>query len=642
MTTKEYTAKDIRLLNERDHVRLRTQVYLGNMQETTYKIPLFTKDSFNVQYISFIPAVYKAVGEIIENSLDEFTRIGSQQSNKKLGFTVDPKAGKYTVSDNGRGIPIEKHPDAPDLYTPHVCLGLLRSGRNFSSEKEAGVIGQNGVGSACTNYCSTEFEITVYRDNKKYYQKFTDGADKYTDPKITSNTTHESGTHIEFTLDPKVFKNVSLPEELIHNRAIEIAMTNPGVSVNYSDSSESIKYKYKNGLEDIVQSIVGKHVGSSYFKFTINKPRIKGQFFVLTGVHKGIDEQMFTWVNSTLLFDEGICNKQFFNAFFDKTIEHLTKEASKQKAVVTRNDVRENLLVLADLKIVDPEYDAQSKTRLTGPSLRDEIVEIISDQWKAFSKKNETWLADVLKRAVDRHHYEENKDAVKAHEKNKRKKVEGLLDATSKNRHMCQILITEGLSAKSQISEARDPITTAAFPLTGKINNVHGARPAEVLKMGKLTDLMAAVGLTPGRKATRSDLRYGRIVVATDADYDGDDIFTLLINLFYQFWPELFDPSYEPIIYRLVAPNVCLVKGKERLHFASRADYEKVKNKYKGYEVRYYKGLGSMNKEDWNMILSGKTDTFIPIIDDSKMRDTLNLLFGDDADARKRWLTNEE
>ncbi len=114
-----------------------------------------------------------------------------------------------------------------------------------------------------------------------------------------------------------------------------------------------------------------------------------------------------------------------------------------------------------------------------------------------------------------------------------------------------------------------------------------------------------------------------------------------MINLFYKFWPELLDPAYEPIVYRLIAPNVCLAKGKKRIHFTSRAEYDKHKDKYKGYEVRYYKGLGSMVKADWEMILSGETDTLIPVTDDGKMGETLELLFGPDANERKKWLQNE-
>lgn len=627
---KTYTGKDIAALSDREHVRLRTQIYFGSMHPTTFSVPALMDKQFTLMDVEFIPAVYKSINEIVDNCLDEFSHLNSKV--KLLKITADPSIGQYTVADNGRGIPTDQH--ATGKYTPEVALSQLRSGRNFKEEKEVGVIGQNGVGAACTNYCSSEFEVSIYRDNQKYYQRFVDGADKISKPKITDIASTKTGTEISFQLDPKVFKDVSLPPELIQNRAIEIAMTNPDITVEYNNE----RYRFKKGMEELVEQLVGE-AGGSYYKFTLNSPNAQGEFFLIFGLYEGIDEQMFTWVNSSLLFDGGKCNTQFFNALFDRTITHLTPAAKKTKSEITRNDIRQNLLVLATIKLKNPEYDSQAKTRLTGPDLRKEIIAAIDDQWKTFVRKNDSWLQDVLERATLRHHVQANKKAIDEHEKQRRKRVEGLLDATSRVRSECQILITEGDSASSQISEAREPTTTAAFALTGKINNVYGATPAQVLQMGKITDMLSAIGLTPGKRAIRSDLRYGKIVIATDADYDGDDIFTLLINLFYQFWPELFDKQYEPIVYRLVAPNVCLIKGKQRIHFTKRVEYEAAKDKYKGYEVKYYKGLGSMDKLDWEMILSGKTDTFIPIIDDGKMRSLLKLLFDNDADARKQWLT---
>lgn len=196
-------------------------------------------------------------------------------------------------------------------------------------------------------------------------------------------------------------------------------------------------------------------------------------------------------------------------------------------------------------------------------------------------------------------------------------------------------------SAKSSICEARDPETTGAFALTGKINNVYTSTVAQVLKMGKVTDLLSAIGLTPGKRALRSELNFGRIVIATDADVDGGDIFTLLTNLFFKFWPELFDKNYEPVVYRLVSPNVVASKGDKRVHFTTRADFEKVKDKYKGWTVEYMKGLGSLSMKDWEMILATDSAVYIPIVDDGNMAQTLKLLFDDNADARKRWLTAE-
>lgn len=628
---KSYGAEDIKVLSDREHVRYRTQIYLGSLNPTVFKMPLFIDDKFLIEEMEFIPAVYKAVGEIIDNSIDEFSQI--DQKNKVLSIDAEPLKGIYTISDNGRGIPIDKH--SSGKYTPEVALGSLRAGRNFTDDKEAGVIGQNGVGSACTNFCSRDFKATVYRDSKRYIQTFENGADKISKPRITDIASGKTGTEVSFTLDSSVFKDISLPEKLMHNRAIELALTNPGVAVQYNKQN----YKFKKGFEDIIKVITKD---GEYFEFTIDTPTVTGQFFVVFGVNKNIDEQVFTWVNSSFLFDGGLCNTQFLNAFYDHAISHLVRAAKKNNIEVTKNDVREGLLIFGNLKIKNPEYDAQSKTRLTGPNIRKELNDILDAQWSVFARKNKDWFDKVLERAIHRHNFNENKKAIDDHQKSLRRKVPKLMDATSKNRFECQVLITEGDSAKSKISEAREPTTTAAFPLSGKVNNVYGATPAQLLNMGKLTDLLAVIGLVPGKKAIRSELRYGKVVIATDADVDGSDIFTLLVNMFYHFWPEMFDPEYEPLVHRLVAPNVCLVKGKERIHFTSRADYEKVKDKYKGYEVRYYKGLGSMAKQDWEMILSGKTNTLIPVVDDGKMGQTLELLFSPDADKRKEWLQKDD
>ena len=632
-----YTANDIVSLTDREHVRLRTQIYLGSMHPTPFIIPLLSETTLKLENVMFIPAVYKAIGEIIDNSLDEFSQ--TTVKNKLLKITAKPEVGYYGISDNGRGIPIEKKQEligktSKDIWTPELALSRLRAGRNFTDEKEVGVIGQNGVGAACTNFCSSIFEVHVNRDGQSYAQRFVEGANKASKPKIVKTTSRQTGTQVAFQLDNTVFNDVTLPDSLIRNRAIEIAMTNPDVTVEYNGE----KFKYKKGFQDYVNQIAGDKIT---YRFDITEDNLQGEIYIICNGHDGIDEQVYTWVNSSLLFDGGKCNTQFLNALFNKVEEHLEKEAKKLKAVVTRNDTRQGLLVLANLKIKNPEYDSQSKTRLTGPDLRRELTKVVDNNWKSFSKATSIWLADVLERANERHHEKENKKAIDEHEKKTKKKLKapGLLDATSSNRSKCKLLITEGLSAKSQISEARDPETIAAFALTGKINNVWGSTPAQVLKMGKLAELLAIIGLIPGKKAVRSDLNYGAIIPATDADYDGDDIFTLLVCLLYHLWPELFDPTQPPIVFRLVAPNVVASKNGKRIHFTTRADYEKVRDKYKGWTIEYMKGLGSMSKTDWEMILSGQTDTLIPIIDDGNLEDVFELLFGNSADLRKAWLT---
>lgn len=622
MTKQSYTGSDIVVLSDNEHVRLRTNVYLGNMQPATYWIPILS-DAFRIKYVTFIPAVYKAINEVIDNSIDEFAQ--TTQKKKVLTINASPQIGSYNVTDNGRGIPIEKH--STGKYTPEVALAQLRAGRNFVEDRTQGVIGTNGVGVSVVNICSSQFNVIIHRDKKRYTQLFLKGASVIGKPSIRQTQTKTTGTQIAFTLDPEVFKDVSLPEELIVNRAQEIALTNPGVEVVYNNTT----FKFKHGLKELIT----KH-SKQYYCFST--PWC--EFFVIFDMHRGVDEHIFTWVNSSLLFDGGICNTQFLNAFIDKTLNYLEPRAKKNKSEVTKNDVRENLLIIGSLKIKNPEYDAQSKTRLTGPNLRKEFAELLETNWALFTRQQKQWFDLVFERSLVRYHMQANKQAIKQHKKQLNRKIPELLDATSDDRSICRLLITEGLSAASSIAEVRDARTIASLPLSGKINNVYGSTIAELLKMEKLQNLLTTVGLTPGRTAIADDLRYGKIIIATDADHDGSDIFTLLINLFYQFWPELFANKHSPLVFRLLTPNVCAIKGKTRIHFKSLAEFETSKDQYRGWTINYNKGLGSLEQEDWRMVLSDETN-LIPIVSDDTMKQTLQLLFSPDVEARKVWLQGE-
>lgn len=625
--TKKYTGQDIQVLTDQEHVRKRVPVYLGSNEITPFQVPYFIDDKLTVTPVSFVPAVYKAIGEIIDNSLDEFAHLPNNK-NKILSIEADTVTATYTVTDNGRGVPIDMH--STGKYTPEVVFGSLRSGRNFDDDKkEKSVIGTNGVGSSVTCFTSTNFEVTILRDHKKYHQKFTEGGQKVSKPKIVDKASDKTGTSVHFTLDPTVFRDVKIPEQMIHNRAIEIALCNPGVAVEYNSNT----YKYKKGFE----TIIGK-ISDEYFEFTFENEQLSFQWFVIPNLHNNLDEQMFTWVNGSYLFDGGLCNTQFLNAFSDTLIDHLASQAKKMKIVVTKNDIRQGLTVIGNLRIKNPQFDSQAKTRLTGPSTRNEINTMLSSNWSSFTRRNKGWFEKILERAAHRHNIKSNDEAEKEIKKQSKQKIEGLRDATSKLRHNCRMFITEGLSAASQITEVRNPDTDAIFTLTGKINNVYGATVAQLMKMEKLVDLIAAIGLVPGKPAVRSNLRYGQIIIATDADVDGSDICCLLVNVFYQFWPELFDPKQPPFIARLTAPNVVASKANKRIHFPSLSTFRKEETKYKGWTIEYMKGLGSMVKQDWEQILSSLTDYLILFQDDSNMKDTMELLFGNDSNKRKQWL----
>lgn len=626
----EYTSDQISVLSDIEHVRLRLQIYLGNTNEVTVDVPSLVGNKLTITPMSYVPAALRAICEIIDNAIDEFTNAKTPKAT--LEVTYDPISRKISVADNGRGVPIDRHVTGP--YTPEVVFGSLRSGRNFTSNKAAGVRGMNGVGSSVTNFTSSVFNVTVQRDGKIYHQQFGDGSNLRSEPTITKTSSKKTGTKVEFILDGSVYKNPEVPEEVILSVLQGVALCNPGVTVTYQNvvTKQNHKFVYAHGFEDVL-----KKVAPNYTSFKAGDL----EFFVIPDFHTDLDERVITWINSGLLFDGGLCNTQFTNAFCDAAVKALAPLAKKQRCDVTKNDVRQGLLIVGNIKVSDPEFDSQSKTRMTGPNLRNELQQLVSDQWGAFARRNKQWMEAVVQRAAERHHGHATKKAEKELAKKANKKVPGLLDAVNNDRSKCTVIVTEGLSAASMIEEVRDPKTLGSFPLTGKLNNVWGCKPGELMSMSKLTNLLAAIKLIPGKKAIRDQLHFSELVIASDADPDGDAIFCLVVALVYNFWPELFDPNQKPFVYRLVAPNVCCVKGKKRVHFTRRADYEAVKDQYKGWEVQYYKGLASMSAADWTLVLTNP-ECRVPIFDDGAVNDILELIFGKGADRRKVWLQGDD
>lgn len=437
--TKQYTDKDIKVLSDRDHVRVRLGIYFGSNTPTDIEVLSFA-DGIQFKQYTIVPATFKAVGEILDNSIDEFAQISTKK--KVLTIAAQPDIGTYVIGDNGRGVPISKHETG--RFTPELVFSSLRSGRNFTNNRKAGVQGQNGIGSSGVCFSSSKFEIAIHREGKKYEQSFMNGGLDISKPKITKGPIRKTGTQIAFTLDPEVYSSIALPKELMQQRAMELAALNPGLIVNYND----IEYKFKHGLEELIAGTT-----KPYFKFSSTIDGTTLEFFLVFGLHNNIDEKIFTYVNSSPLFEGGICNTQFLNVFYSKVIEQLQTTAKKNKIDVTRNDVRHGLTIIGNLKIPNAEYDAQSKTRLVNPTLRKEIDILLSDQWAGFIRKNKGWLADIIERARLRYNQNTNKRAVKEMRSQSTKKIPGLIDANSLKRSECCLLITEGKSAASSITD---------------------------------------------------------------------------------------------------------------------------------------------------------------------------------------------
>jgi DNA gyrase subunit B len=440
--SKKYTADDIKVLSDREHVRLRTSIYLGSTEETEFVVPIFKDDKIEIKHKSFIPALYKSLNEIIDNAIDELTQL--KKKDKRIYIKYNYDEDLFKVCDNGRGVPIDLHPQT-NRYTPETVFTELRSGRNFKDdEKDSGVIGTNGVGSSCVAMISEEFNVEIKRDKKIYQQTYRNGTEIIEEPFLNHYSGKDTGTCIEFKFDKslKQFKTIKLDDELVQNRACEVALNNNDIKVEFEliKDNENFKkeYFFKNGFKDYISKITDK-----YFEFKINEDDFVAKYYILTDLYSGIDEKIFVYVNSSLLFEGGTAVNFFFNSFFNNVVNVLKKETKKRKIELNKNDVRQNLLVIGFVKMKNPRYDNQSKTRLISQEIKKYIEKMVEKDINNFIKQNPEWVEEVMDRALFRQRIADMEEVKKRQKKKKGKPVK-LVDAYSKRRELCSIAFAEG------------------------------------------------------------------------------------------------------------------------------------------------------------------------------------------------------
>ena len=477
MADKQYSADDIKVLSDREHVRLRTAIYLGSTESTSYEIPIFEKDDIKIKQKYFIPALYKSINEILDNGIDELTQL--KKKDKKIGLIHDTIKNRYKICDNGRGVPIDMHTQT-NRYTPETVFTELRSGRNFDDDaKDSGVIGTNGVGSSCVAMLSEEFHVQIKRDKKFYEQTYYNGTDKIDEPAINTYKGRDTGTCITFKFDTSLpqFESTKVDPELVQNRAIEIALNNPEIEVNYSKKQldedgdeEQIQesYHYKGGMGEYV-----KNVSDRFFEFKIDDPNFTAKYYIILDKYQGIDEKIFVYVNSSLLFEGGTASHMFFNTFFTSVQTKLKSEIKKRKIDLNKNDIRQNLLVIADVKMKNPRYDNQSKTRLISQEIKKYIDRMINDGIGKFLSSNKDWIEEVLDRAEFRQRIADMAE-VKKKQKKRKGKLAKLIDCYSKDRSQCSIAFSEGdcLGAETLI-KTEDGIKPIAHIEVGQLVPTH-------------------------------------------------------------------------------------------------------------------------------------------------------------------------
>jgi DNA gyrase/topoisomerase IV subunit B len=614
-------------LSDYAHHRLRTEMYLGSRNLHTQTVINWNGTQLVAEEVSWTPAAYCAFREVFDNALDEV--IGHGHGNN-IDVTYDPKTLSFSVVDNGRGIPIDWD-ENENMHKATLALTQARAGRNFGERQE--VRGTNGIGASVVVSCSKEFHIDIVRGGKRFQQTFREGTEilpelDIGDPKITNNA-GKTGTTVNFTLSTKVFPKAKIPLSFVKSRVFEVAANHP--KVRFTFNGERV--------------VVGKSVDRTMFHnrdvviINIAEEKFNSTYYLLPGFAEE-GEYLHSTVNDIPAFNGGQHIDTFKRLFYGGMLKAMERESKRRGLTPNRSDIAEGLLIYNTTTMHAPNFDSQSKTRLINDEVDKYIKASLEDEntFKTIIRANKAWMDAIYARCAARTQKKDDADIAKANRKLMRNKVPKLLDANGKDRTKCILLITEGDSAKTMVSAVRDPEIHGALPLRGKILNVRGESPKDVMANQIIADMMTAIGIGIGQKAERKDLRYGKVYLAADQDPDGANITALLVNFFYLHWPELFDAKQEPFFYAFQTPFIIQEKGKKR-HYWYADDYHQYNpDDWKGApKPTRAKGLGSLEEVDWIHSLSNPR--LIPIVDDGKLAEALDLIFnGSRADDRKAWV----
>jgi DNA gyrase/topoisomerase IV subunit B len=620
-------ADEIVKLSDYAHHRLRTEMYLGSRNIHTQTVINWDGTKLIAEEVSWTPAAYCSFREVFDNALDEV--VGHGHGNN-IDVTYDPTTLSFSVTDNGRGIPIDWD-ENENMHKATLALTQARAGRNFGDREE--VRGTNGIGASVVVSCSKEFTIDIVRDTKRFQQTFREGTEilpelDISEPKITSNS-GKTGTNVRFTLSSSVFPKAKIPLAFVKARVFEVAANHPRVRFTFNGD----------------RVVVGKSIDRTMFAnkdvviIGIAEEKFNSTYYLLPGFAEE-GEYLHSTVNDIPAFNGGQHIDTFKRLFYGGMIKALERESKRRGLTPNRSDIAEGLLIYNTTTMHAPNFDSQSKTRLINDEVDKYLKNSLEDEntFKIIIKQNKPWIDAIYARCAARTQKRDDADIAKANRKLMRNKVPKLLDANGKDRTKCVLLITEGDSAKTMVSAVRDPEVHGALPLRGKILNVRGESPKDVMANQIIADMMTAIGVGIGQKAERKDLRYGKVYLAADQDPDGANITALLVNFFYLHWPELFDANLTPFFYAFQTPFIIQEKGKKR-HYWYADDYHTYNpDNWKGApKPTRAKGLGSLEEIDWVNSLS--TPRLIPLTDDGKLAEALDLIFnGSRADDRKAWV----
>lgn len=578
-------------LSEVQHILQRPGMWVGSIKPEEKDAFIYNEKigKFEMKIINYIPAMLKVVDEVISNSCDEFRR-KDNMGLTELYVKIDKDNGEIVVRDNG-GIPIVKHKEA-GVYVPEFIFGRLRTSSNYDDTEDRQVIGTNGVGSALCNVFSTYFEIESADGKNEFHRSWSNNMEKLNnDLKVTkcNKKTHYTQTRFRldfsrFDTELKTFDNDFI--NIIHKRCIDAAAANPGLKVIFNYGKEDIEWKFKK-LDEYID--LYSNLLNITDKIPFENDLCTAWIFPDSSVDVG-------FVNGAEC-SKGTHMRVLRNEINQAVVDFITKK-DKIKDLTTRG-VDSKYSVFININVSNPAYDSQTKDTLTTP------IEKFSKDNKLKWEVNDKFLNKIVKSEIvelvrDWYKQKTAAEDEKALRKINRETSKGLqrpdkyITCSSRIRSNKQLWIFEGDSAKSGLRGGRNPEIQAGLIMRGVPLNCYGMTPVQIMKNEVFNDIVTVLGLKWGKEFNINDLNFGKIVISTDADYDGDKIAALLL-LFFNNWPELFEKN---IVCRNIAPIVISRKGKDCQKFYTMEEFKEAEKKLKGYTHKYVKGLGGLNNQE--------------------------------------------
>ena len=578
-------------LSEIQHILNRPGMWVGSTKSEEKDSFIYNTKTgkFEMRITNYIPAMLKVVDEVISNSCDEFRR-KDNMGLTELRVVMNKDNGEIIVRDNG-GIPIVKHKEA-GVYVPEFIFGRLRTSSNYDDTEDRNVIGTNGVGSALCNVFSTFFEIESADGKNEFHRSWSNNMEKLNDDlKVTKcgKTTHYTQTRFRldfsrFETDLKTFDDDFI--NIIHKRCIDAAAANPGLKVIFNCGGEDIEWKFKR-LDEYID--LYSNLLNISDKIPFENDLCTAWIFPDSSVDVG-------FVNGAEC-SKGTHMRALRNEINQAIVDFITKK-DKIKDLTTRG-VDNKYSVFININVSNPAYDSQTKDTLTTP------VEKFSKDEKLKWEVNEKFLNKIIKSEIvelvrDWYKQKSAAEDEKALRKINRESNKGLnrpdkyITCSSRKKSERQLWIFEGDSAKSGLRGGRNPDIQAGLIMRGVPLNCYGMTPVQIMKNEVFNDIVTVLGLKWGKEFNIDDLNFGKIVISTDADTDGDKIAALLL-LFFNNWPELFEKN---IVCRNISPIIISRKGKDCKKFYNIEEFKEAEKKLKGYSHKYVKGLGGLSNQE--------------------------------------------